>query len=150
MAMDVLGSSILDSRPAEAVQVLEASLTLTRRHFPHATEAIGAAEINVASTLQSLGRWDEALVLKREIYARRVTRLGVSHEDTILSGCNLALSLCKLELWEECKPFARDQVLPVARRSLGADHDLTLKLNHNLATALTQDPNRTRDDPRLN
>ena len=49
-------------------------------------------------------------------------------------------------LWEEAIPFARDQLLPAARRTLGADSNITLKLNQNLAEVLVSTPERTRDD----
>ena len=74
--------------------------------------------------------------------------LGVSHERTILCGSNLADSLNKLKLWDDAKTLVRDQ-LSVARQSLGTDHNLTLRLNQRLATALMNNPERTRDDPRF-
>ena len=46
--------------------------------------------------------------------------------------------------------MVRDQLLPVARQSLGADHHETLKLNQVLAEAVHYDPTATRDDLRLN
>ena len=75
---------------------------------------------------------------------------GASHENTILSGTNLAISLLKLDLWDEARSFSCDQLLPVARQSLGADHDLTLRTRQNIANALADNPERTRDNPRSN
>ena len=80
---------------------------------------------------------------------RRVATRGVSHEYTLTSGLNLCNSLNQLGDWEEAKTLMRD-LLPAARRSLGADHELTLKLNKNLAAVLHNSPECTRDDPRLN
>ena len=84
---------------------------------------------------------------KRSFFIARSTPTGwpCVASRTILSGCNLAISLTALELFDEAKTLNRDQLLPPARRSLGADHDLTLKLNHNLAAALANDPERTRN-----
>ena len=48
-----------------------------------------------------LGRHDEALVLRREVYARRLATLGNLEENTILAGCNVVCSLINLELWDE-------------------------------------------------
>mmetsp|Transcript_26250 Transcript_26250/g.80787 ORF Transcript_26250/g.80787 Transcript_26250/m.80787 type:complete len:119 (+) Transcript_26250:3-359(+) len=70
---------------------------------------------------------------------------GVSHEETIHDGSNLLVSLLLLKLWGESKTLAH-QLLPAARRSMGADHDITLRLTENLAYALQDDPERTRDD----
>ena len=149
--MTFLGGGIFSNgRPEEALAVFEANLVSRRRYWSHREGAILAAQANISSCLGELGRCDEALVLRREIYARRVATLGVSHEVTILNGGNVVISLNHLELWEESKKLASDQLLPAARRSLGADHDLTLRLNQNLAAALANDPRRTRDDLRLN
>ena len=59
------------------------------------------------------------------------------------------MSLNNLGLYGELKTFVRNQ-LPVARRSLGSDHHATLQLNLSLILALSNDPEHTRDDPRLN
>ena len=100
----------------------------------------------LSAVLNSLGRHDEALVLTRRIHARRVATLGVSHESTIMEGCNLAMTLQCLELWDESATLVRDQLLPEARRSLGADHTITLGLNQTLADSLQDNDECTRDD----
>ena len=51
---------------------------------------------------------------------------------------------------DESTALLRDQLLPVARRSLGANHRLTLSLSHNLSANLQFDPESTRGDLRLN
>ena len=140
----------MSSQPEEALPVLEATLALNLRYWSHDERAILCAQSSLASCRSDLGRDDEALVLRREIYTRRVVTLGVSHERTILSGCSLSISLNKLRLYTESKTFTRDQLLPEARRSLGADHDLTLRSSQTLAHALCDDPQRTRNGPCLN
>ena len=81
------------------------------------------------------------------IYARRVATLGVSHEETVRNGCNLAGCLVNVRRWDDAKALMRDQLLPAARRSLGADHYLTLGIGRNLAAALQSNPEHSRDDP---
>ena len=71
----------------------------------------------LAACLDGLGRYDEALVLQREIYAREVATLGASHEDTIGTSCNIASSLWSLKLWDDAIKMYRDQALPTARQS---------------------------------
>ena len=71
-------------------------------------------------------------------------------EDAIVDGNNLARSLIELELWDEAISLSRDQLLPTARRSLGADHDITLDLNKSLANAIQDDPRHARNGQRLN
>ena len=137
------------SRPEAAVQVLEACLALRRRYWPR-SEGILGAQLNLAACLPKLGRSDEALVLEREVYARRMAVLGVSHASTLMTGYNLAVSLDNLRRPEESKTLLQDHLLPVARTSLGADHYVTLAINQSLAAALVNDPEGTRDDLRLN
>jgi len=193
-ALELLGETLYENdRHAEALPVFEAHLALSRRReeWTHKEEEILDAQDSVADCLCDLGRHDEALVLWREIYARRVDTLGVSHETTIDSqnvnaicldkmgrhdealvlrrviyaksvatrgvshestiseGNSLVLMLIKLELWDEARSLLRDQLLPVARQSLGADADLTLDLNMHLARALSDYPEPTRKDLRL-
>ena len=140
LSTGVLGNTFRWTRPEEALPVLEACLALKRRYWSHDEQGILVAQIALANCLANIGRHDEALLLKREVYARWVATFGVSHERTILSGTCLAASLLELELWDEAKTFVSDPPLPVARRSLGADHDTTLLLNEYLARALKQKP----------
>ena len=130
--------------------LLEASLALRRRYWSHNEEIILIAQTNVASCLDNLGRHEQALVLKRGVFARRVATLGLSHERTISVGTNLLVSLHRLKEFGEATAFSRDQLLPAARRSLGADHNATLRINQYLARALYFDPESTRDDLRFN
>ena len=140
----------MNRRPEEALPVYEASLALRRRYWSHDGDIILRAKANLANCHEDLGRHDEALVLKRETYARRVATRGVSHLDAIVCGSNLVASMLSLKLWDEAKSLGRDHLLPVARQSLGADHDETLKINHRLAAALVAHPECTRDHLRLN
>ena len=63
---------------------------------------------------------------------------------------NRANSLVALGIWGESRTLLRNQLLPAARRSLGPDHDYTLKLVLNIAINLKNNPERTRDNLRLN
>ena len=56
----------------------------------------------------------------------------------------------KTRRWNQAISLARDQLPPLARQSMGADHTLTLDLNQDLAVFLSGNPECTRDDPRLN
>ena len=113
-------------------------------------EIILVAQNNLAGCLHGLKRHGEVLVIMREMYARCVDLVGVSNERTIMIGSNMVNSLNENLLWDESKTLVRDQLLPVARRSLGADHDLTLSLSQKLAATLASDPKSTRDNRRFN
>ena len=144
--MGILGEGLLHSRPEEAVLVFEACLALFRRCWPHDDVAILLAQGNLASSLDRLGRPDEALVLTREVYAGFAAKLGVSHERTILNGFNLSCTLVAQALYDEARTLLTDQLLPAARQTLGPDHDHTLDLNRNLAAALMNNPEHTCDE----
>jgi len=147
ISMALLGGALrMSSRLEEALPVLEAHSVLVRRYWSHDEENILCSQGSIASCLANLGRHDESLVLKREVFAKFVALLGATHERTILTGANLTVSLNQRKLFGETKTLVRDKLLPAARRSLGADHDLTLKLNQNLSAALQLSPEHTRDD----
>ena len=149
VAMEILGQSLAEPQPEDAFAVFEAYLALLRRYWSRRDELILAAQTNIVLVLFKIGRLDEALVLSREIYARRVVTLGASDERTLISGCNLSGSLNELDHFDDAKSLLRDQLLPAARQTLGADHDLTLGIHHNLAAALHGNPKCTRGDLRL-
>ena len=144
--MVALGDALrVNGRPEEALTVFEARAALVRRFWPHNEGGILVTQSNIANCLGQLGRHDAALTLERKIYAKRVAMFGTSHQGTILAGTNQAITLSKLALFDEAKHSIRDQLLPVARQSLGADNYLTLGLEHNLAMCLRSHPECTRD-----
>ena len=63
---------------------------------------------------------------------------------------NIAVSMLQLGRFDEAKNMLRVRLLPAARHSLGADHDVTLERAHRLAAALVISPKRSRGGPRLN
>ena len=69
--------------------------------------------------------------------------------NTIGCGSNLVKDLIFLEHWDEVMTILRDKLLPVARRSLGDDHNITFMLNQRLAVALHENPESTRDNLRF-
>ena len=72
-AMGILGNALrLHGESAEALPALEGSLALWRKYFSHNEAAILSAQANLAACFSDLKRFDEALVIKREIYAKDV------------------------------------------------------------------------------
>ena len=150
MGLERVGNALRENGQAEdALPVCEAALALNRRYWSHDEGAVIGAQANLASCLDDMGQHNKALVLKREIYTRTVAACGGSDENSLMAGSNLAISLGMAGLLDQSKTLVRDQLLPVARRSLGSDHDVTLRLSQSLATAL-QNGYRTREDLRLN
>ena len=66
---------------------------------------------------------------------------------TLAAADNYALSLLKLQRFEEAKSLLRKQ-LPVARRILGKDHIQTIKMTWRSAEALYEDANASLGDMR--
>ena len=63
----------------------------------------------------------------------------------IIAASNYAGYLARLERYAEAKLLLRKSI-PVARRTLGDCHDLTLSIRINSARALHEDPGATLDD----
>ena len=102
---------------------------------------------NLANTYQNLGRFDETLSMRRDVYSGRLKLNGEEDEVTLRAANNYAATLKDLEHFEEAKSLLRESI-PVARRILGDSNDITIKLRINYASALYEDPAATLDDLR--
>jgi hypothetical protein len=146
-AMGVLGDGLYHGKHCEdALSVQEAELAMMRR--------VGVTEHNIlitqsclASTYHSLGRLDDALSLRREVYSGHLRLYGEEHGETLLEAGNLVSSLGLLERFGEAKSLLR-KTMPVARRTLGDDSRTTLGMRKWYAQALYNDPAATLDDIR--
>ena len=146
-AMTQLGTGLHEAkRYQDAVSVREADLAM-RRRLGAPEEQLLNAQANLASTYQSLGRLEEALSMRRDVYSGRVNLLGEEHPQTLSAANNYATCLAELERSKEAKSLLR-KTIPVARRVLGENHDLTLKMRRNYAQSLYKDANATRDNLR--
>ena len=96
---------------------------------------------------QSLGRHEEALRIKRDVYSRWLRLGGEEHQSTLVAALNYSSSLVDLQRFEEAKWLLR-KTIPVARRVFGEDNELTLKMRKIYAMALYKDPAATLDDLR--
>ena len=99
---------------------------------------------NIATTLHELGRLEEAVRMLKEVYASRVRLFG-QDEDTLNVALNLSVALVRADEASESMAFSRP-LLPLARRVLGADHDLCLRLAHGYAWAVTVCADSSRDE----
>ena len=73
--------------------------------------------------------------------------LGEEHRDTLISVNNLAATLFKLKRFEEAKSLLR-KIMPVARRVLGENYELTIAMRMSYAQSLYNDEGATLDDLR--
>ena len=76
--------------------------------------------------------------LKRDVYSGYLRLHGNNHAHTLTAASNYANSLIYLQRFEEAKKLLRKSI-PVARRVLGENHDLTLRIRGCYAEALYKD-----------
>ena len=147
LAMTQLGNGLFGAeRHEEALSVEEADLSMMRRLG--ASEAdILVVQGNIANTYQYLGRLEEALLLRREVYSGRLRLNGEEHEETLRDANNYANCLLELRRFKEAKLLLRKTIL-VARRLSGDCEDATLKLRWNYAQSLYKDPAAMLDELR--
>ncbi len=147
MAMTQLGNGLSEAgRYEDAVSVYDAELAMKRR--------LGASEgdmllvqSNLAVTYEELGRSEEALRMKRDVYSGYVRLHGEENRDTCQVAENYALALIHLKRFEEAKSLLR-KTIPVVRRVLGDNDGLTLRVRGVYAQALYFDAEATLDDLR--
>ena len=144
-AMTVLGNGLYEANHDEdALTVRETKLSMELR--------LGGSEYNIlvqgnlANTYQVLGRQEEALQLKRDVYSGRLKLSGEENRNTLIAASNYANSLVRLKRFKEAESLLR-RTMPVARRFLGESHELTLKMRWHYARALYAD-GATLDDLR--
>ena len=85
--------------------------------------------------------------MERDIYHGRLNLNGEESERTLRAANNYANRLMRLRHVEEAKALLR-RTQRVARRVLGENDELTLKLRWSYAEALYTDPDATLDDLR--
>jgi len=143
-AMQQLGNGLHDTTNHEdALSVREATLSMERR-LGASEESVLVAQSNLAITYSFLGRREEALRMRRDIYAGFLKLKGEEHVDFLGAACNYANSLRVLKRYQQAKAVLR-RTMPVARRVLGESNGLTIRLRWNYAWALYADDDATLD-----
>ena len=146
-AMRRLGNGLSAAKHQEdALSVNKAELSLLQR-LGASEESILAVRHNIAMVYQGLGRYEQALQMKRDVYSGRLMLNGEEHQETIRSAVNYGSALLSLGRFEETKSSSK-KILPVARRVLGENHQLTLTIRFAYGVALYQDDGATLDDVR--
>jgi hypothetical protein len=129
---------------ADALSVQEAELSTLRR-IGVTDGAILGVQGNLANTYRALGRFEEALQMRRDVYFELLRLYGVESEETLREAGNYANLLNQVKRFGEVKTLMR-KILPVARRVLSESNELTLKMRWNCAMALYRDDRATPDD----
>jgi tetratricopeptide (TPR) repeat protein len=146
-AMHSLGTGLSAAlRHEEALSVKEAELSMERRIGAPAAHVL-ATQTNLANTYETIGRLEEALSLRQEMYSGRLKSQGEQHRATLVAASNYASTLFTLKRFEEAKSLMR-KTIPVAQRVVGESNELTLKMRLVYADALYKDDGATLDDLR--
>ena len=130
----------------DALTVEEAQLALMRR-LGYSEEGLLTMQENLAVSYARLGRVEEALLMQRDVYSGRMKLDGEEHARTFLAANNMASSLMHLQRFGEVKALMR-KTMPVARRVLGENHQLALRMRWLYAHSLYRDAGATLDDLR--
>ena len=144
-AMRMLGNGLsIANRQEDALSVKETELSMLRR-IGASKNLMLIAQSNLATTYRMLGRLEEALRMRRDAYSESLKIVGPQDCDTIMAASNLAASLLDVRRFEEARSLVR-KTLPVARRVLGEDNEVTLKMRAVYVGALFRDDDATLDD----
>ena len=151
-AMTQLANGLTEAEHHEdAMAVLEAVLSMQRRIGAH-PKLILISQNHLANSYARLGRSDEVLRMRRDVYSGHLRLNGEDNYHTLQAAYNYACSLIELAgknqtSCEEARSLIRTAI-PISRRVLGEDHHLTLQLRKLYAFALYDDPSSTLDDYR--
>ena len=102
---------------------------------------------NLSVTYNALRRFEECLRMRRDVYSGYLRLHGEEHEETLRAASNYALSLLQQQRYTEARSLLRKEI-PVARRVIGEDHEITLSMRWHSARALYEDDSATLGDVR--
>ena len=131
---------------SDALIVREAELSMRRRLGDSAGNIL-AVQGNLAISYKELGRNEEAICLRRDVYTGWLKLEGEEGRNTLREGQNYAHALVQLRRFEEAKTLLR-KLMPVAQRILGDNGYITLLTRSVYAKALYEDPGATLEDLR--
>ena len=147
LAMTQLGNGLHDATNHEdALSVRETQLSM-RRRLGVPEQNMLVTQGNLARTLRALGRLEEAMRMRQDVYSGYMKLCGEEHGETIRAALNLGVALHGLDRLKEAKALLR-KTIPVARRILGANNSITLTMKMNYAQEIYQDDCATLDDLR--
>ena len=146
-AMRLLGNGLFAAEHYEdAAFVQETDFSIARRLGAPERDVL-AMQSNLASTYQRLGRLEDVLRMRRDVYSGWLKLNGKGSVDTLREACNYAFSLTDLKRFEEAKALMR-KTMPVARRVLGDSHETTLRMRASYAQSLYMNDRAPLDDLR--
>ena len=145
--MTLLGNGLfLTDHYADASSVFKARYSTLRRTGASEHYLLIAAG-NLANSYQALGRCEEALRLRQEVYSGHLKLNGEEYYETLREANNYASCLIDLQRFKEARSLMR-KTIPVTRRVHGKHDDLALRMRWNYAKALYGDTDATFDNLR--
>ena len=146
-AVEELGNGLyFANRDEEALTVQEATLSIMRRNGAPEKHML-TVQANIVNTLEEVGRAEEAMLMRDDVYSGTLKLYGEEHKETLVEADNYALALSDLERFEEAKSLLL-KTMPVAQRVLGESDHIVLGMRQNFALSLYQDLAATLDDIR--
>ena len=130
----------------DALSVGEAQLSMMRR-FGASRNNILIAQCNLANSYRMLGRFEEVMSVRRDVYSGWLKLHGEEDESTLLAANNYANILNDMQRHAEARELLRKSI-PVARRALKDNDSITLKMRWLYARALYADPAAPLDNLR--
>ena len=125
-------------RNEEELSILEACWDIEKRRARAGAQVdLLAIQGKIANCYGELGRHPDALRVRREILAMRRKIYAPEDLPVLHDVTNLGVSLNHLRMYTESQPLWR-KYIPVARRVLGRDHNLTTTMIKGLAAAISQ------------
>ena len=147
MAMTVLGNSLSSAqRHEDALAVREAELAMERRVGASERDIL-SVQANLSNTYASLGRFEEALRMRQEVYLGHLECFGEEDRGTIVSATNYASCLIDVKDFEEAKRLLR-KTMAASRRVLGMSHEFTFNATTIYVEVIYKDTRTTLHDLR--
>ena len=118
--------------------------TESRRERPCPDKLLGI-QGNIANCYEQLGRLSDSLRVRREMLSRRRKSCKLDDPMVLHIVADLGITLNRLHFYTETQPLMH-LYLPVARRVLGSDNELTFMMIQCLASAISQNGTAPRGD----
>jgi tetratricopeptide (TPR) repeat protein len=117
------------------------------RRFGGSRNNILIAQSNLANSYRMLGRFEEAMSVRRDVYSGWLELHGEQHPATLRAATNYANIFNIMQRHAETKELLR-KTIPVARRALGEGDVSTLRMRWIYAIALHHDNDAPLDNLR--
>ena len=124
----------------------EAELSMERR-LGGSEDNILAVQGNLAGAYYAVGRFEEALSLRRDVYSGTLKLYGEESFETLREANNYAALLKELKHFTLARSVLH-KAIPVARRILGASHQITITMRTQSAATFLHNPGATLDEIR--